>query len=214
MKNPRGGIKKAFAALLVVLFCVQLAACAAPKSYQTEDPDLYLQTQGHIANEGTDIRSGLFVFPDSLEGLENVEYRYLCKEGLLDNAYGIYLKASYSEDAYQAETERLANIRCEVQLSTKSVENAITHTELLFHYPAYIAVYNTNMSFEYALADEENRCIIYVYLKLLEGGDFLPEAYLPLEFAGKSMLNYDTSWQNPNIYYATDTSGDHVYYLD
>ena len=28
------------------------------------------------------------------------------------------------------------------------------------------------------------------------------------------MMNYDTGWQNQNIYYATEMNGDYVYYLD
>lgn len=99
-------------------------------------------------------------------------------------------------------------------MPNNAVKNTINYTEKLFDYPAYITIYNTNMSFEYALTDDENRCIIYIFLKLYEGAKFLPEEYLPLEFQGKSMMNYDTSWQNQNIYYSTDTNGDHVYYLD
>lgn len=173
-----------------------------------------MQTTGHIENEGTDIRSGLLIFPDTLEGLQDVEYQYSCKEGTLDNSYFIYLSATYAEDAYRTEKERLSNIQCTVKLPNKTVNNAIEYSKTLFYYPAYVAVYNTNMSFEYALTDDENNRIRYVYIKLYEGADYLTEEYLPLEFKGKSMLNYDTSWQNQNIYYATDANGDHVYYLD
>lgn len=200
--------------LLLIGLSIQLTACGPAESYSTMDPNEYLQTTGHIENEGTDIRSGLLIFPDTIEGLANVEYQYSCKEGTLDNSYFIYLRATYAEDAYRMERERLSNIQCTVKLPDKTVNNSIEYSETLFAYPAYVAVYNTNMSFEYALADDENNCMIYVYLKLFEGADFLPEMYLPLEFKGKSMLNYDTSWQNQNIYYATDANGDHVYYLD
>lgn len=200
--------------LLLIGLSIQLAACGTAESYSTMDSDLYLQTEGHIANEGMDIRSGLFIFPESIEDLEQVQYRYACKEGLLDNSYVIYLKATYSDAAYLAEKERLTNIQCTIELPDETVTNAIEYTETLFNFPAYVAVYNTDMSFEYALADDENNCIIYVFLKLFEGADYLAEEYLPLEFKGKSMLNYDTTWQNLNIYYATDNNGDHVYYLD
>ncbi len=214
MKKSHAISERVFILLLLVGLCVQLAACDTAKSYSTTHPKDYLQTTGHIANEGMDIRSGLFIFPESIEDLENVQYQYTCKEGLLDNSYLIYLKATYSDTAYREEKERLANIHCSVNLPRKTVENSIEYSETLFKYPAYVAVYNTNMSFEYALSDDENRCIIYVFLKLYEGADFLPEAYLPLEFKGKSMLNYDTTWQNQNMYYATDNNGDHVYFLD
>ena len=214
MKKSHTISERVFILLLLVGLCVQLAACDTAKYYSTTHPKDYLQTTGHIANEGMDIRSGLFIFPESIEDLEQVQYRYACKKGLLDNSYLIYLKATYSDAAYIAEKERLTNIQCTIKLPNEAVTNAIEYTETLFNFPAYVAVYNTNMSFEYALSDDENRCIIYVFLKLYEGADFLPEEYLPLEFKGKSMLNYDTTWQNQNMYYATDNNGDHVYFLD
>lgn len=214
MQKSRIVFKQLFVILLLLGLCAGLTNCKGRGTYQTADPNAYMETEGHIANEGMDIRSGLFIFPESIEGLENVQYQYACKEGLLENSYLIYLKATYSDTAYREEKERLANIRCTVELPENTVENAIEYSETLFDYPAYVAVYNTNMSFEYALADDEHNCIRYVYLKLYEGADYIAEEYLPLEFKGKSMLNYDTTWQNQNIYYATDSNGDHVYYLD
>lgn len=214
MKKPHCVSRRICIFLLIVGLCTQFAACDTAKSYSTTDPKEYLQTTGHIENEGTDIRSGLLIFPDTIDGLQDVDYRYSCKEGTLDNSYFIYLSATYTDNAYRTEKERLSNIQCTVKLPEKAVENSIEYSETLFDYPAYVAVYNTNMSFEYALTDDENNCIRYVYLKLCEGADYLAEKYLPLEFNGKSMLKYDTSWKNQNIYYATDNNGDHVYYLD
>lgn len=214
MNKYHTGSRRIVAALLILGLCAQLVACGSPKSYKTTDPKKYLKISGHIENEGLDIQSGLFTFPETINGLLDVQYCYSCKEGTLDNSYFIFLSATYSDAAYREEIERLANIRCTVEMPQKTVENAIEYSQTLFDYPAYVAVYNTNMSFEYALADEENNCIRYVYLKLYEGADFLPEAYLPLAFRDKSMLNYDTAWKNQNIYYATDGNGDHVYYLD
>lgn len=199
-------------ALVCILF---LTACGAAKDYQTTNTDLYLQTEGHIANEGMDIRSGFFVFPSSISDLENVEYEYYCKEGIAENSYMINLKVEYpNQEAYEAEIERLENITCSVKTSKDVVMNNIEYTEGLFDYPAYVAIYNTNMSFEYALADEENNTIIYVYLRLCEGVDFLPKKYLPIEFRETSMMNYDTDWKNQNIYYAPDGDGVYVYYQD
>ena len=77
-----------------------------------------------------------------------------------------------------------------------------------------MTVYHTNKSFEYALVDEESRSVVYVYLKLCEGSEFLQDMYLPREFQGKTMMEYDTNWENQNIYYAPDGDGVQVYYLD
>ncbi|MEE1281817.1 MAG: hypothetical protein UHK60_06145 [Acutalibacteraceae bacterium] len=201
--------------LISSLICIFTTACGNVETYHTTDTKKYLQTEGHIDNEGMDIRSGLFIFPDSIEELTNVEYEYDCKEGLLDNSYMIFLKGSYSDkQAYEKEIMRLENISCSVDTSEKTVVNKIQYSDSLFDYPSYVAVYNTNLSFEYALADEENNSVIYIYLKQCEGADFLPEEYLPIEFRGNSMMDYDLKWENQNIYYAPDSNGDHVYYQD
>lgn len=201
---------------VILLLCsIFLTACETEKEYQTTNTDLYLQMEGHIANEGMDIRSGFFVFPDSINDMQNVKYQYYCKEGIAENSYMIYLNVKHSnQKSYEEEIERLTSITCSVKTSKNVVKNDIEYTEELFDYPAYVAVYNTNMSFEYALADMDNNTIIYVYMKLCEGKDFLPKEYLPKEFRESSMMEYDTTWKNQNIYYAPDGDGIYVYYLD
>lgn len=207
--------KKVCFLLVFVGICMLLFACDDTDSYRTTDSNEYLQTEGHIANEGIDIRSGLFVFPESIDNLDNVEYEYSCERGTLDNSYMIYLKAEYPDTtAYQAELERLENIYCTIDTPDDTVVNKIEYTQTLFNYPAYVAIYNTNMSFEYALADDATQSVVYVFLKLYEGSDFLVDAYLPKEFQGEAEMRYDATWSGKNIYYATDGNGDHVYYLD
>lgn len=210
------GISKIISLCLISsLICIFMTGCDDVQTYHTTDPKKYLQTEGHIDNEGMDIRSGLFIFPESIEELTDIEYKYDCKKGLLDNSYMIYLKGRYSDkDAYEKEIMRLENISCSIETSEKTVVNKIQYSDTLFDYPSYVTVYNTNLSFEYALADEKNNSVIYIYLKQCEGADFLPEEYLPIEFKEKSMMNYDLKWENQNIYYTSDANGDHVYYLD
>lgn len=208
--------------ILIGLFCVVtiisivlIITRTSTETYQTSDHNTYLEMEGHITNEGMDISSGLFVFPESIENLKNVEYEYYCKRGLLDNSYMIFLKGDYPDtDSYEAELERLSNIGCSIKTSKGTVKNKVEYSETSFDYPAYITIYNTNMSFEYALTDDANKCVVYIYLKLCEGRDFLPDKYLPIEFKGKSMMEYDTDWKNQNIYYAPDGKGVYLHYLD
>ncbi|MEE1281544.1 MAG: hypothetical protein UHK60_04715 [Acutalibacteraceae bacterium] len=125
------------------------------------------------------------------------------------------MKGNYPDkESYKKEITRLENISCSIETSEETVVNKIQYSDSLFDLPSYVAVYNTNLSFEYALSDEENNSVIYIYLKQCEGADFLPKEYLPIEFKETSMMNYDLKWENQNIYYATETNGDHAYYLD
>ena len=116
-------------------------------------------------------------------------------------------------DVGEAEVERLQNIHCAVDVVKGSVMNEVAYTESLFAYPAYVAIYNCHISFEYALLDESNREIIYVYFRFFNDTDFLPKPYRPLEFADKE-IEYSFDWENQNIYYAPDSLGTHTYYLD
>ena len=200
---------------LVAVMLLTLPGCTSEEHYRTDSVSEYMQLSGHITNEGLDIRSGLFIFPESPVGMENVQYTYACKYGALDNSYLLFLKGTYPDQAaYDAELQRLQGISCSVSLPEETANNTVQYSETLFAYPAYITVYNTNLSFEYALTDAKTRSIVYVYIKLYEGADFLPSEYLPLEFAGSSMMDYDSTWTNQNIYYAPCGNGDHAYYKD
>ena len=200
--------------LLVVLLVVAFIGCTHifSESYRTEDPSEYLQITGHITNEGMDVHSGLFVFPASIEGLEDVEYRYSCKYDGLFNDCMIYLKATYSDAEYAAEVERLSNITCSVSAFGVNAENSILYSEDLFRYPAYIAIYDCDLSYEYALVDDATNTIVYIYLNLYEVDGFLPEEYFPLEYMDAEILG-GSNWENHNIYY-TAGDGMYIYYKD
>lgn len=206
---------KSLISFVLIFLCVTLSACNQKESYHTFDADKYLQTEGHISDEGIDIRSGLFIFPKSIETLKDIEYEYYCERGIGDNSYMIFLKGTYPDKgAYEEELKRLADINCTIETTAGDIKNNIEYTDTLFSYPAYVAIYHTNMSFEYALIDDKNNTVVYVFLKLCEGSDFLQDKYLPVEFKKKTMLKYDTNWKNQNIYYAPDGDGVYKYYLD
>lgn len=124
-----------------------------------------------------------------------------------------YAEVTYSEEDYKREKERISSLKCEVPLSENegSVSNSIVYSEELFAYPAYIAIYASNLSYEYALTDEKNNKIIYVYAKLKDLNGMIPDKYLPIETIGKNMYEKN-SWDNINIYYAEDENGDYKFY--
>ena len=200
-------------AMLVVLIFVAFFGCMylSPDShYHTEDPAEYLQISGHITNEGMELRSGLFVFPESIEGLEDAEYHYTADYDGFFVDYMIYLKAAYSDEEYAAEVERLSSITCTVKTPDETVVNSVLYSEDLFNYPAYITIYNCDLSHEYALLDEANNTIVYVYVKQYKPDGTLPQEYFPLEFMNDEVLG-GIGWGNQNIYYAPH-QGNYCYY--
>lgn len=184
------------------------------EEYMTIKESEYGAWSGHIDYESESMESGLYLFPQNLASTEDVDYLYYCaKNNLSISSYLVYTAATYSQEDYVKEVERIKNTQCTVRLNGEGdcVTNSVMYSEELFAYPAYVAVYASNLSYEYALLDEENNTIIYVYLQMKDGYEILPAEHLPLENLGKNMYEKN-SWDNPNIYYAKDKYGDYMSY--
>lgn len=64
--------------------------------------------------------------------------------------------------------------------------------------------------YEYALLDEEQETIVYIYLhNMTPREDQIADEYMPKHIAREKLYN-SSSWDNTNIYYATNKAGDHV----
>lgn len=215
-----GGIALGIVCCIVIGFYALLEFAAKVEDefvpYRTTDIKEY-QNWTHVESEKGDVDSGLFIFPENVSSAVETDYAYTYQRGLLENGYDMYLKASYEEEEYAKEVQRLSEINVDIKLTDGSIVNkAIMYSDSLFAYPAYVAIYNAHNSFEYALLDEENQTIVYVYHHLLndeEAGN-TPQEYRPLEFQEKSMEG-TSSWENFHLYYEKDeNSGSYLYYTE
>ena len=59
--------------LLLIIFSVYLTACNQKKSFHIEDVTQYLQTEGHIENEGMDITKQTHKYRDQTSGYQRGE---------------------------------------------------------------------------------------------------------------------------------------------
>lgn len=184
------------------------------QEYITVSPSEYGNWDGHIDYEREEIESGLYIFPGDISKAEKVEYFYYTALDYhsISNIL-IFAEVTYSEEEFRTERGRIAGLECEITLSENEqlVTKAVVCSEELFSYPAYVAIYGSNLSYEYALVDEENRRIVYVYAKLKDLNGIVPDEYLPIAFIGKDMYE-NNSWDNINIYYAENRAGDYVFY--
>lgn len=133
-----------------------------------------------------DMTSHFFLFPDDLSNTEDADFRYEYKVGLLDTDASFFLTATYSDEAFEAEVERISGITCTVNDGNEDHTQAVIYDEDMYRYPAYIAIDGYCHTYEYALIDEANDRIIYVLTSypdpehLKEYSDFLkkdPKAY-------------------------------------
>ena len=139
-----------------------------------------------IGEFSADMTSNFFLFPDDLSNTEDADFRYEYKVGLLDTDASFFLTATYSDEAFEAEVERISGITCTVNDGNEDHTQAVIYDEDMYRYPAYIAIDGYCHTYEYALLDEANDRIIYVLTSypdpehLKEYGDFLkkdPKAY-------------------------------------
>ena len=127
-----------------------------------------------------------FLFPDDLSEAVDTDFRYEYKVGLLDTDASFFLTATYSDEAFEAEVERISGITCTVNDGNEDHTQAVIYDEDMYRYPAYIAIDGYCHTYEYALIDEANNRVIYVLTSypdpehLKEYSDFLkndPKAY-------------------------------------
>lgn len=141
----------------------------------TSDPAKYSDWNSYEQKIGVEediLETGEVIFPENMDVKYIDEYfaKIDGKFKTYDDGYSSsisslrFMVATLPEEEYQKEKERLAGITvtCEDEAVIDNVNHILHDTE---HFPAeaYIAVYEDNYEYEYALAADENRQIIYVY---------------------------------------------------
>lgn len=104
----------------------------------------------------------LWVFPEDIsETATNVDYYYFDMNTFMDPTCQIYLSCTYDTETYQKEVERLSQINYEMNGAMKPIQ----YEENIFAYPAYVSIYQWESCYEYALVDDEEQKIVYVFLQ-------------------------------------------------
>jgi len=109
---------------------------------------------------GGDFSGELFVFPDDTSKMLEPTFASGMKTGFFDTDGYIVLQGAYSEEDYEKEVERLSSIECTVQDITVGIQ----YDEKSYALPAYVAIDGYCCEYEYALLDEKNHTITYIYL--------------------------------------------------
>ena len=115
-----------------------------------------------------DLDTDLSIFPDSKENIIDGTFKSTIEFGPLDNSGFILLDAYYDEEGYKSELERLSKISITItetcRPNTKKYTNYIKYNEDYYNYPAYISIDGFTSKYEYALLNEKDFEIIYVYI--------------------------------------------------
>ncbi len=139
---------------------------------------------------------GLHVFPDEARKEDVMEYYYAYRDIFFDPDVQLYLRCKYTPERYAEECERLSQI----SVSHEGQTHRIQYNTEDYTFPAYEAIHGYDCSYEYALLNEEEYTIEYVYLQFIReeniafDRDRLPDDYFEGVYSGGE------SMQNLNIY--------------
>ena len=170
------------AGVSVVLFMI-LFPPMYKKYQEIKKPVLTLTTD---INDYGDFRgfrgySNLDVFPSKIpDSAKNVDFYYHDDSTpLFTDSCQVYLKCTYNEMDYQNEVQRLKVV---TEQYKEEIHTAWADNEN-FKLPSIVAVYAYNHCYEYALLNEAEDSIIYVFLQFIYerdvvfDKDFLPYTY-------------------------------------
>ncbi|GLB28579.1 hypothetical protein LAD12857_05020 [Lacrimispora amygdalina] len=166
--KKRGLIVISFIILFIIIICIAMNQ----KKVITD-----IEEYGFNGFKGY---SNLDVFPESIpDDGTDAQYYFEYKDGIFDPYYQIYLKCTYDTPTYSDEVKRLAQIKEDYQGTTQKIRY---NTED-FEYPAYVSIYGDDGCYEYALLDEGNQTIIYIFTQWAKADNIKFEnAYLPNNF--------------------------------
>jgi len=114
------------------------------------------------------------LFPNSIDKNECIKFNCAYTTMLLGTRWQIELAIKYDSNSFEAEKSRLSEM----------CENSIVCGESkYFDSLAFATVWNLNSCFEYALCDEVNCTITYIYLELNYKDDLtIDSAYIPKNY--------------------------------
>ena len=174
--------KKFLVGMILAVISILLVVFATNRYFS---PKIIRDTKTYVSNkENFEGKSGLLIFPDQVRENETEEYCYWCKRNFFFSDIQVYLRCKYSKERFLEEIDRLSEIS--LTYTWKSGERQ-THT---LHYniddyilPAYEAISGYGHSYEYALIDEKNSSISYIFLQYVDKEDvifnkqMLPQTY-------------------------------------
>ena len=165
--------------------------------------------QFYLDKYGGDLGSELMVFPDSLEGFSVKKFKSALKTGFFDTDGFILLECTMDQELFDSEAARLAALECTIEDNGQTYTNYVLYEEEVYPYPAYITIDGYDSTYEYALMDEENSRIIYLYISYPNVANLEYAKYLK-----KDLLTYakDDSLESFTLYYHTFDGGQSYLY--
>jgi hypothetical protein len=152
-----------------------------------------------LKDENADYHSYLFIIPDNVTQEMKMENYYFYESSALNNLYTIVVEYTLADNAYQEEKKRLSELKITYEGEEKSIlriEDAVPEMD------CYLATYDNNGNYEYALTDDTNHRIVCVFTQYM-GFEKVPEKYqikfnLEKELWESKEVAYNMYWFQEN----------------
>lgn len=154
-------------AIIVSLICAVILCSCGPDtgssdSYHAEGAENY-NKDAIIEKYSGDLDSDLSVFPDDIFA-DKTEYTADFNPNLFDTDGKMILICTYGDEQFSDEISRLQKLSKTIEYNEEEHTNNVIYDEDSYSYPAYITIDGFGNTYEYALIDQSNNRIVYVYL--------------------------------------------------
>lgn len=154
-----------FITIIIIVITVMILNITSTKEIEgigNYDKNYYLN------NYKEDLDSNLSIFPNKKNNFINGVFKSSLQTNLFDTDGYIILKTKYDKDTYNSEINRLKDIHLTISETCKKdarkYTNYIKYDESSYDYPAYITIDGFAYIYEYALINEDDLEITYIYL--------------------------------------------------
>ncbi len=152
--------KRMLITMFILAVSMMTASCGLEKTENTADYDKnYL-----IEKYGSKLDSKLLIFPDNIGNARQKAYKMSLKPGLFDAEGYIIVDCVYNKSDYDAEVARISSIVNVVEEENTNKSEAVIYLPADYYYPAYSAIDGLDKKYEYAMLNEDNNEIVYVYI--------------------------------------------------
>lgn len=158
--------------IIVLLLCAFLCVFVGCYKVVSKEAPQDMDLENYVESIECVVKYGLDVFPSDVDEDAIDDYYFMKNSTLMDDTIVIYAKCKYDVEELENEVERLSRIKYGVfdadeRFMRKEINysSEVRFDETNFNYPAYVTVWLKGTCCSYALVDEPNQEIIYVYLQ-------------------------------------------------
>ena len=152
---------------IIALICtISLYSCGpepgSSDAYHAEGAENY-NKDVIIEKYAGDLDSDLSLFPDEIV-TDKIEYSADFQPNLFDTDGSMILSCMYRDEQFSDEISRLRALSKTIDFDGEQYTNTVMYDEDTYSYPAYITIDGFGNTYEYALIDQFNNRIVYIYL--------------------------------------------------